>query len=142
MSFDAARQAIETRFMAQWQTGSPLQLRTPVGFDRHEFAPPTDEASVRLTILPGDSFNASMGDPGSNLVRYSGVVMFQIFTPGGAGSKAAYDIADLIRPIFTNWRSGDGSVLFGTAAIGPIVEDPPFLMVPVSFPFTRDEFHG
>lgn len=140
MSFAAERAAIETRFRDQWLTGSPAALRTPVGWDRHKFKPPTDSSSVRLTIVNGDSFNQSMGDPGNNLVRYVGVVMIQIFAVGGQGSETARDLADLIQPIFTNWRSG--SLIFRTMNIGTPQEDVPFFMLPVSFAFQRDETHG
>ena len=140
MSYADVRATIEQRFHDQWLTGSPAALRTPVGWDGQAFEPPTGESSVRLSIREGEAFNASMGSPGSNIVRYPGVVMIQIFTPGGQGSKAARELADLIRPIFTNWRSG--SILFRTMSVLPPVEDPPFYMLPVSFAFQRDETHG
>jgi hypothetical protein len=140
MSLDDFRASVEARFKTQWMTGSPAALRTPVGFDGQAFTPPTDSSSVRMAILNGEAVNQSMGDPGSNVVRYPGVVMFQIFTPGGAGSKAARDLADLIRPIFTNWRSG--SILFRAMTIGTPVEDAPHYMLPVSFAFQDDQFHG
>lgn len=140
MSFASERSAIETRFHTEWLTGSPAALRTPVGFDGHAFEPPTDEASVRLTILNGQGFNQSMGDPGSNIVRYAGVVMIQVFTPGGQGSSAARALVDLIEPIFTNWRSGN--LLFRSMSLGSPDQSAPFYMVPVSFPFQRDSFTG
>lgn len=140
MSFAGLRATIEGRFFAEWQTGSPAAPRTPVGWDGQEFAPPIGEASVRLSILQGDSINASMGDPGSNVVRYAGVVMIQIFTPGGQGSGAARALADHIRPIFTNWS--DSGLRFRSMNIGAPIENAPFYMLPVSFPFALDEHHG
>jgi len=140
MNLDQQRAAIETRFMDQWMVGSPLALRTPVGMPGFTFTPPTDEPSVRMSILNGASMNKSMGSPGSNLVRSAGVLMFQIFTPGGSGTKTANDLADLIQPIFTNWRSG--TLLFRTMNTGPADGTPPFYMLPVSFAFERSEFHG
>lgn len=140
MSFADLRATIEGRFFAQWRTGSPAALRTPVGWDGQAFTPPTDESSVRLAIRQGDSINASIGDPGSNVVRYAGVVMIQIFTPGGLGSGAARALADLIRPIFTNWT--DGGLRLRSMNIGTPIEDAPYYMLPVSFPFDLDEQHG
>lgn len=140
MSFDSERSAIETRFLAQWVTGSPSSLRTAVGMPGHAFTPEPGNSSVRLSILNGEGFNRSMGDPGSNLVRYAGVLMINIYAPGGEGTKAARDLADLIQPIFTNWRSG--TLLFRTMNTGPADETPPFYMLPVSFAFERSEFHG
>lgn len=140
MSLDQERQLIEARFLAQWVTGSPSAARTAIGLPGHAFTPPTDASSVRLSILDGQGFNLSMGDPGANLVRYAGVVVIQIFTPGGVGTKAARDLADLIQPIFTNWRSG--SLLFRTMNTGTADDTAPFYMLPVSFAFSRDETHG
>ena len=140
MSFDSERSAIEARFLAQWVTGSPASPRTAIGMPGHTFTPPVGQSSVRLSILNGQGLNMSMGDPGANLVRYAGVLMINIFTPGGEGTKAARDLADLIQPIFTNWRSG--TLLFRTMDTGPADETPPFYMLPVSFAFERSEFHG
>ena len=140
MGFDAERIAIEGRIQTEWLTGSPAALRTPVGMPGHTFTPPVGQSSIQAHILDGAGFNMSMGDPGSNLVRYAGVLMIQIRTPGGAGTAAARVLADLIQPIFTNWRSG--SLLFRTMNTGTPDETAPFYMLPVSFAFERSEFHG
>lgn len=140
MGFESERAAIETRFRDQWLTGSPAALRTPVGWDRQKFEPPKGQTSVRLTILNGDGFNASLGDPGNNIVRYVGVLAFQIYAPGGVGSDATRELIDLLRPIFTNWRSG--TLLFKAMNVGTAIDLAPFLMTPVNFPFERDEYEG
>lgn len=140
MSLDAERAAIEGRFKQHWTAGSPPALRTEVGWDGQTFEPPKTAASVQLTIIGGDSFNASMGSPGSNLVRYVGVLHLRIRVPGGKGSAAAKRLADLIRPIFTNWRSG--GLTFGTMDVGAPDDSTPFYTLPVRFAFERDEFHG
>jgi hypothetical protein len=140
MNLDQERAAIETRFLAQWMTGSPAALRTPVGMSGHSFEPPVGESSIRLTIRDGDSFNGSVGSPGSNLVRNVGVLFLEVFTPGGQGDKAARDLADLIEPIFTNWRSGN--LLFRTMGRGVPDETEPFYKLPLTFAFQRDTFTG
>jgi len=140
MNLDQQRAAIETRFMAQWMIGSPLALRTPVGMPGFTFTPPVGASSVRMSILNGTSMNKSMGSPGSNIVRHAGVLMFQIFTPGGVGTKTANDLADLIEPIFINWRSG--GLLARTMDKGAVDETAPFYMLPVSFTFQRDNLNG
>jgi hypothetical protein len=87
-----------------------------------------------------------MGDPGANIVRYAGVLFIRIRVPGGKAtdnpSPAARALADLIRPIFTNWRSTDASILFRTMDLGAPEMADPFYMLPVSFAFQRDELHG
>ena len=140
MNLDQERVAIETRFLSQWMTGSPAALRTPVGMSGHSFEPPLGESSVRLTIRDGDSFNMSMGSPGSNLIRSVGVLFIEVYTVGGAGDKASRDLADRIEPIFTNWRSG--SLLFRTMGRGVPDETEPFYKLPLTFAFQRDNFNG
>ena len=140
MSFDSERATIESRFASQWVTGSPASARTAVGYDGQAFTPPTGESSVRLSIRSGDAVNQSMGSPGSNVIRQTGVVFVEVFTPGGRGSKAARDLVDLIKPIFTNWRSGN--LLFRTMSVSPPIEDAPFYKLTVTFPFQRDSFDG
>lgn len=144
MSLNLERQAIESRFIQEWATGSPAVALTPFGLPGHTFTPPVGQSSVRLSIMSGESFNKSMGDPGSNLIRYAGVIHIQIYTKGGVGSKAATDLAELIRPIFTNWSDDwrDGKLRVRTMRAWPAVETLPFYMLPVSFAFTRDEFQG
>ncbi len=144
MDIEQEREVIETRFRDCWMLGDPDTLETQVGFDGHAFQPPTDESSVRLSILNGESFNASMGSPGSNLVRSIGVVHIQIYVPGGKASSFPSvewrRLANKIRPIFTNWKSG--GLLFRTMSVGSRQENKPLFKQPVTFPFQRDEFNG
>ena len=144
MDIVESREAIETRFRDCWMLDDPNTLKTPVGWDGQPFEPPTDANSVRLSILDGSGTNASMGSPGSNLVRYAGVVHLQLFVPAGReGLDPSVQMRSLIRdivPIFTNWKSG--GLLFRTMNIGTRQEDQPFLIQAVTFPFQRDEFHG
>ena len=142
MDLEDERRIIETRLSTQWTVGG--DLRTAVGWDKQPFEVEPGKNSIRISILDGDSANMSMGSPGTNVVRGAGVVMIQIWVPAGKGepnpSRAARQLADLIRPIFQNWRSG--TLLFRTMNVGTPQEEAPFLMLPVSFGFQRDAFHG
>ena len=137
MSFAAERAAIETRFAQQWMDGGAP--RTPIGWDGQPFDPPESGPSVRLTIVNGQGLNKSMGTPGTNIVRHSGVVMIQIFSPS-AGTAPIRELLDHLEPIFTNWRSGQ--ILFRSMSVSSLEVDPPFRMMTASFPFQRDAFTG
>lgn len=138
MSFAALRQTIETRLSQQWVTGSPSTPRTPIGFDGQAFEPVKN--SIRLTILDGEGRNASIGAPGSNLVRHAGVIAIQVFTEGGKGTAASRAYEDQIATIFRNWTSGN--LRCGVPYIGGTVEEPPFMVRTVMIPFTVDNFNG
>ena len=144
MDIEQAREAIETRFRDAWTIDAPDGHRTPYALDGQNFETPTKESSVRLTILDGGSINASVGAPGSNTVRYAGVVSIQVFVPGGttgAGASAEMRrLVNLLRPIFSNWQHG--RMLFRTMEISERQEARPFLMQTVTFNFQRDEHHG
>ncbi len=58
--------------------------------------------STEMVILDAQNQQMSIGAPGSNLVRYVGVVPFSIFTAGGGGSVEANGYADTIMDLYRN----------------------------------------
>jgi hypothetical protein len=136
MNSAAIRAAIEGRFAAQWVNNG--QPRTPIGWDGHTFT--AVKNSVRLTILDGEGRNASVGAPGSNVVRHAGVVAIQVFTEGGKGTAASRAYEDLIAAIFRNVTI-DG-IRFGVPYLGGSLEQAPFLIRTVMVPFNSDAFNG
>lgn len=132
MTFAEERALIETRFIDQWNE------QTPAGMPDHAFTPPEGESSVRLTIKNGEGRNATIGAPGDNIVRHTGVVMIQVFVPAGVGSAAWRELVDDLEPIFTNWHSGH--LLFRSMSVSEETTEPKFKTVTVSFPFQRDTF--
>ncbi len=144
MDIEQEREAIETQFRNCWLVRKPDTYQTPYSLDAETFEPPTDESSVVLTILDGDSINASVGAPGSNTVRYAGVVAIQVFVVGGRNdSEASAEmrrVINLLKPIFTNWKNK--TLQFRTMGMADRLEMQPHLMQTVNFPFQRDEFHG
>ncbi|MDF1685360.1 MAG: phage tail terminator-like protein [Parvibaculaceae bacterium] len=134
MDYNDAAAAIQGRFQTQWAGA------TDVGYDGHDFTPPEDANSVRLTIVDGAGFNRSIGSPGSNLVRYAGSILVQIFVPGGEGAKTVRGLADDVAAIFRN-ATFDG-VRCGISQVQGRVEEPPFLQWTLSIPFQWDAHHG
>ncbi len=138
MSFATLRQTIEARLSQQWVTGSPATPRTPIGYDGQTFTPVKN--SIRLTILDGEGRNASIGAPGSNLVRHAGVIAIQVFTEGGKGTAASRAYEDQIATIFRN-VTVDG-IRFGVPYVSGSLEQSPYLIRTVMIPYASDAFNG
>ena len=62
---------------------------------------------VRVRLMPGETFNASMGR--SKKTKSPGFFMLTIFVKRGTGTKRCGELADSISDIFRNWREVDGS---------------------------------
>lgn len=93
MSFEATRAAIAAR-MATYTDN-------PVAQENHEFTPPTDGTPwVRLNIIEGDSDIAGLGGA-ARLFRNTGVIICQVFTQEGKGTKEALDIADVLETLWS-----------------------------------------
>lgn len=140
MTLETERSAIEGRWATNWVTGSPSAARTPTGYGRHKFTPTASGNSVRLTILSGAADTISAGDPGNNTVRNVGLILIEIFVPGGAGEATIRPLADAAMEIFRNaYFSG---IRCRTPYVQAIREEPPFLTWVVAVPFERDELNG
>lgn len=128
MSFDDERAAIEGRFNTQW--GST----TEIAWDNVPFTPPAT-AWVRLSILPGESFNAALG---ATAVRHPGVIVVQIFTPEDTGTAQARTLAQSAANVFNNARfSGIRCRAAGIFRVGTFDG---WYQMNVNIPFERDEF--
>lgn len=130
--------AIRTRFTQQWGT------ETAVQWPNVKFIPPNNTSWVRFQISDSGAFNASMGDPGNNLKRYTGLVTVQIFTLLGKGDSESLRLADLATAIYRGWEDDTSRVFF---------REPPFArqvpgradtdkwhQVNVVAPFERDSY--
>lgn len=90
MTYAAEKSTIETFFEQNWSG-------TVVVFDNVQ-APTDIDEWVRLTILNGDAYQASMGD--NPAFRYPGVVIVQIRTRRNIGSGRAVALADAVDALF------------------------------------------
>lgn len=130
MSYADARDATCGRFEALWAG------RTPVAWPNRGFIPPTAGEWVRLTILDGEARQASIGNPGANLHRHSGVIAVQVFAQIDSGTRAARDLADHAAAIFRNQRFGD--IRCGVPSVREVGPDDVWFQVSMSCPFERD----
>ena len=78
MTHNEVRNAILTAFLSMWGT------TTPVAHDNQQFSPPDDRTPwIRHNIRFMDGWQASIGDPGNNLFRNTGMVVVQYLQPVG-----------------------------------------------------------
>lgn len=133
MSYADERDAICSRFEAHWAS------RTPLAWPNRGFAVPPEREWIRLTILDGDTRQVSIGSPGANIHRHSGVIVIQVFVPIDSGTRTARDLADQAAAIFRNQRF-DG-IRCDVPSVREIGPDGVWFQVNMSCPFRRDELH-
>jgi hypothetical protein len=139
MSFAEDANAIRACFAGLW---SLLRPTVPVAFDNSAFDPARDaqDASgdpapwVRLTIVPGEGFQASLGTP--RIWRSTGIVMVQVFAPLGQGDGPANELADDAAAVFRGVSLG--SVIFRAPSLTRIGSDGAWYQVNVATPFQSD----
>lgn len=71
-------------------------------FENNSFEPPTDgkKSFVYLEVLPGNSFQQSLGSTTLRKYRHIGLIQVHIFTPVNTGTGKAMEYADSIAAIF------------------------------------------
>lgn len=136
MTYEAAHNAIRTRFNTQWGATTPVAWPN-AEFDARKLEG-TDEW-VRFRIDEASASWASMGDPGSNIKRTGGQVTLNIFTLGGQGDERALELVDLIMAIFTSWEDASTRVRFRVPPYARTVGNSgKWYQVNVIAPFERD----
>lgn len=80
-----------------WLTANSTVLATdPVAYPNREFTPPdaslTAKSWLRVTFIPAETQQASVGDAGMNLM--SGIMLINVFSPKGANAGPANALAD------------------------------------------------
>jgi len=86
MNFDQAEAEIRAHFNTQWNG------LTEIAWPDVQFTKP-DDTWVRFTAQENDGFQNTIGSPGSNAFRHTGIVTVQVFQPQGQASKDARDKA-------------------------------------------------
>lgn len=115
MTFEEIRQAITAR----------LDEFTGIDQDRIDypnqpvrFVPPDDGLWCRLTIAPGTSFMAGMGD--APCTRTPGLIIIQCFARERTGMKPLTSLVDDLIAHFAYWSNGHLECLAGSmVSVGP-----------------------
>lgn len=132
MSIQTIASTIRNRFKTQVATPRTL----PTQYDNHALAKQAD-LWCRLSVLFGQSEQASIGSPASNRYRTVGIMTAQLFLPVGKGEKNLYVMADYIVAAFRSVT--DTGVTFRTPSITQVGRDESFWQVNVDCPFYADE---
>lgn len=80
-----------------------------VQYENLPYSPETEKKWVRFSVNSGAATMSSIGAPGNNLYRYTGVVQVQCFAPALTGVSIAKDMADKAIEIFHD-SSCDGFI--------------------------------
>jgi len=102
MGFEDIRLAVESH-LAAWPDA-------PVSFDNVATQPSVQAAIdgkqpwVRLTIVPGDTMTAAIGD--GPKARHTGLLMLQVFTAENVSSAKAMQLADSLAQHIQYWQDG------------------------------------
>ncbi len=85
---------IQSRFIDQWGT------ETEISFENKEIDIKALSEWVRLVVRNTDGGQESLGPTGARKFEYKALVIVQIFTVIGSGTKRANQLAQLVRDIF------------------------------------------
>lgn len=103
--FAATAQLIETKFQTDWTAANPS---VPIRFKNVPWKQPTSGEWVALTIIPGDGRQDSLGS--GKLERQLGIIVVQVFTPKGGGSRRSLTLADSVASVFRYQTLSDANV--------------------------------
>jgi hypothetical protein len=136
MSYATERSAIEARWLAVWGA-SPV-----TAYGKQPFNPPAT-SWARLTIKDGEGNQIELGGTGTEMHRYAGVVIIEIYVPGGNGAEHTLrGLVDTACGVFRRWASTSPQILFRTPYVADEgMADPPWIKATIHCPFQRDEFH-
>ena len=133
VGFEAMANAIRGAFDTQIADTYPSGLDVQYDNDG-AFVQPEDSAWVRFAVLPGESFQMTLGT--QKRYRTPGLAVASIFVPVGVGDKAAYVIADYIADRFRTITLN--GVTFKTPSVASLGRSGDVWQVNVRCPFTVD----
>lgn len=101
MNYDAIRQILITRFQAAWLNEAEDAPYLPTQQENVNFTQPEGEPWCRLSIMFGNTEDASVG---TTHQRTTGILYLQIFAPKQGGTKSIQQAADKLASIFDHWQ--------------------------------------
>jgi hypothetical protein len=144
MSYAAEYSELAGAFSTGWKTTvvapAVAEVLTPIAWPNVAFTPPVASSWVRFNILPSGSNLMTVGAPGNNLTRYSGIVVVQIFTPLNTDDSALLAYADKVLAIFRNYHTT--TIRFGSiySVKTSNSEEDGWNQINVMAPFIRNEY--
>ena len=133
-SYDAQFKALAALF----RDNSPMGA-TKIAWPNVRFNPPVPPAEYcAFYVLNGEENQKTIGVPGANVHRNTGVVMVNAFVPAGIGESAALQRADTIAAIFRNKVVDSIQLWTPTILSLGVTPDGTYFQVNISTPFYRD----
>lgn len=132
MTYEDMHNIIRNRFIEQIADVYTLTTH----YDNQDREKPQDTLWCRFSINDGDTFQKSIGSPGTNIHRAVGVAYAQLFCPIGKGDKAILAMADNVADAF-RCISVSG-VVFKTPSIKQVGRIDVEWQVNVNIPFHAD----
>ena len=129
MSFDAPRKSAEV-ILRNWGG-------IPIAYDNVEFDSTEQVEWCRITVAPGDSFEAAIG---TDCTRHIGLVVIQIFGKQWNGSSTTRERADEIAGLFRGVVE-DG-IFYRAANLIRVGHEQDFYQMNVSIPYQHDVYAG
>lgn len=102
MTFEDIRLAVESH-LASWD-GVPVAYDNVATQPSVQTAIDAKEPWVRLTIVPGDTLTAAIGD--GPKARHTGMLLLQVFTAENVSSAKAMQLADSLAQHIQYWQDG------------------------------------
>jgi hypothetical protein len=131
--FADERRAIEARFSSMYTT-------TTVKYENVSFSKPS-ASWVSLYILNTEARRITLGDS-TQIHRFPGMIVVNIFTPEDEGTQEAREIADTVSDIFRDAQFSAGSsglITCRTPSLDPVGTREGWYQVNVSTLFQRDK---
>ena len=113
MSFESIRSAIADRLGDNWTT-------TPIAWENRDFTPPTSGGWIELTVLGNTGQTLGIGS--AVMVRDSGLIAINIYTPEGSGTATGRGYADTLDALFEHERFSGITTYTATLTTRGVVE--------------------
>ena len=137
MTAQAVGNAIRSRFATQVAT--PQSLLTFYDNQDSESAPPSARWA-RVSVLFGESRQASFGSTGGRQFRTTGVASVELYEPIGAGDGAQLALADVVVSAFRGVTLASPSIVFASPNVTAGFRDGPWWKRNVVIPFESDDY--
>lgn len=119
VAFDADAAAVEGRFAAQFAAATfETSVRPEVAHDNETFDPPNEKPWMRLTIIPADLRQVTMGAPTGGTHESVGLAIVDVHVPRDEGSGVAWRLADVVAGWFRG-VTADGMEYVAAGGDGP-----------------------
>ena len=126
-TLNAARVALETKLLAL-----PGLVPSLVAWPGLNFTPPASGLYYKPDLIPSETLTAAGAGASTHP---KGIYQVSIFGKAGSGMVALHNAAEALLAHFDRQALASGAVRTGVPDIGPPIQEPDWLHLPVSIPF-------